>query len=538
MTYTPTDTHHDAYSPDLDADLDTDGAVGDEHDQEHEQEDGGANPWASPTPGGLAWTPARDRLTHHSVVAPTPQPETQPETQPGIQSGTGVEVSTDVDTPATPTIEPPAPQPEAVPVAGPAPVIPVIPVTPVIPATAPSTPAVTPVSPVSPGAQPQTVQAPHTETDTHTETEVDVEVEDGYVPAYADTPQTPTPQAPTVPVSVTQTGLLPDGPTQEAFTTFADITGDDFTEPTDTDDTTDTTGQTLTTASRNANTPTNRVGGLQITDRDRLILAFLARYRYAIYPQITAALGISYETARRRMSKMAKAGLVDKHISHRNTAVLWLPTRQGIAIAGLDLPAPEINLGSLAHTLGLVDLGVMYETRHPDFTVITEREIRAADTRNATDRMRAAYATHGIHVPGPDGHTPGHAELDASGFTPEERAKAERTGPLYCVRINDHTGKASIHVPDMVLVKDPNPDGTPNSIAVELELSHKPAHRWEQVLTAYKHADNIAGVIYWTHKANIANNIRTLAHKHGIAHMIQIKKFTQTEATTFIPLPE
>ena len=87
------------------------------------------------------------------------------------------------------------------------------------------------------------------------------------------------------------------------------------------------------------------------------------------------------------------------------------------------------------------------------------------------------------------------------------------------------------HIPDMVLIRDPNPDGTAKTAAVELELVHKPATKWEQILKAYLDAPHIGEVIYYTNQRKIATGIAKAAAKVGAEHMVQVRRFIPSESS-------
>ncbi|WP_223148587.1 hypothetical protein [Aeromicrobium ginsengisoli] len=177
--------------------------------------------------------------------------------------------------------------------------------------------------------------------------------------------------------------------------------------------------------------------------------------------------------------------------------LLWTVTDLGADASGLNLQAPKsISPSTIRHDLGLVDLGIRFEATGE--TVITEREIRAADTRNSvSDRMAAARQS--------SGHGP---------------------GPVYAVATGAAIGKRrrTLHIPDMVLLRDPI-EGAPQSIAVELELQHKTPMRVRATLFAYKNATNIGAVVFYTDKVAVRNLINQAAIDTGTTNIVTIRKW-------------
>ena len=248
-----------------------------------------------------------------------------------------------------------------------------------------------------------------------------------------------------------------------------------------------------------------------VTSRDIAVLQFLARYRMATYPQIASAFGISYAALRHRMPRLAKEGLVVRRAIGKSAYNVWLLTDTGTKLADMDLAVPTLSWATVAHTLGLVDIGIRFESLGE--IVVTEREIRAADTRDQpSERMRDAMGVAGID----------------DGF---EAAKAR----LYVVNMGDGTRQYA-HIPDMVLARPPAPSGAPRSVAVELELSHKPAAQWKKILAAYKEAPHIGQVIYFTHQSKVRSGILSAAKEVGAEHMVRVRKFEPSEENV-VPLP-
>lgn len=249
---------------------------------------------------------------------------------------------------------------------------------------------------------------------------------------------------------------------------------------------------------------------INVTSRDVAMLQFLGRYKYATYPQLSRAFDMSLTALRQRMPRLAREGLVvRKNAGKANLGTgsahsVWLATLDGLRVADIDLPVATVNWGAVAHTLGLVDIGIILEAKGE--TVVTEREIRAADTRERpSERMLAAMRS------------------DVSTSVDTGRAAGGYVVPLGAA----DTGYG--HIPDMALVRDRNPDGTPNSVAIELELNKKKGDQWRKILRAYKKSQNFANVVYFTHEAAIRNGILKAAAEVGAGDIVTVRKFIANE---------
>ena len=244
--------------------------------------------------------------------------------------------------------------------------------------------------------------------------------------------------------------------------------------------------------------------GMVVTDRDILALQFLTRYGFATYPQLGAYLGMKPSVVRRRMPKLEALGLVTFESVGRACKV-WLPTASGIDLCGLDLTVPKASSATATHSLGLVDLGIGFERRKE--VVVTERELRSADLRGRplSDRMIDALA---LVYPG--------VLVDDL----EERVRGQ--APLFAVPMGG--GQQRFHRPDMVLARPPAPDGSPGSIALELELTRKPRSTWAAVFAGYASAAYIGLVVYYTNKQEIVTALTACAKAMDLDYLIKVVK--------------
>jgi DNA-binding transcriptional ArsR family regulator len=101
----------------------------------------------------------------------------------------------------------------------------------------------------------------------------------------------------------------------------------------------------------------------RLTDRDIVILKFIARYRYAYVDQVARLVDATPGAVSQRLKKLENVGLVRRE-SVTDRQYLWTTRKAGNTVVDLDLP--EIRKGSispvtLAHTVGLCNIGAEFE---------------------------------------------------------------------------------------------------------------------------------------------------------------------------------
>jgi hypothetical protein len=226
-----------------------------------------------------------------------------------------------------------------------------------------------------------------------------------------------------------------------------------------------------------------------LSDRDRLVLAFLSEHRFVHRPHVRQLLGVGDLAAYRRLSALAKAGLVRSGRPLERLPSCYRITRKGLAAIGSTLSAPRpVDLATYAHDVGVAWLylaakaGVWGELRG----VLSERQMRSHD---ASDER-----------------------LDEAG-TP---------GPPLAVRLygSGRAGRERLHYPDLVLI-----DGHGHRIAVELELTAKGRARRERILEGYAADHRFDAVLYVADRSEVARLIERSAARLGIANMVHVQRF-------------
>lgn len=238
----------------------------------------------------------------------------------------------------------------------------------------------------------------------------------------------------------------------------------------------------------------------KVTPRDREIISWLARGRWATGRQVAVAFGMHYSNVRRRLGALRTLGLVDSVATGPSRFLLWRATEDGVGLTGLNLPVPKrIAWGTIIHTLGLIDLSTAFAAAGE--LVLTEAEIRATDTRNAvSDRMAIARG---------QGH----------------RVISDR--PLFAIGARAGGSKNNLHIPDLVLARPFRDDapGAPQSIAIELELRRKTPSRIRETLRAYSAAPNIGLVCVFTHDKQVRDLVDQCAKDTATTDIVVIRRW-------------
>jgi hypothetical protein len=225
----------------------------------------------------------------------------------------------------------------------------------------------------------------------------------------------------------------------------------------------------------------------QITDGDRLLLAYLAEHRLARADQLQVLLGRGAAAVRARVRALVDAGLLSQEVYfHRQPPCLQI-TRQGLAAIGSPLPAPRVDLSTYAHDLGAAWLWLAARDGAfgPLREVIAERTLRSRDRPSRRSTPPLAIGLGGV---GPGG--------------------LER-----------------LHYPDLRLVT-----AAGRRVAVELELTSKGRRRRESILSAYGADPHVDTVLYLVPNRRVGGAILASARRLGIEDLIRVQSVRLPEA--------
>lgn len=264
-----------------------------------------------------------------------------------------------------------------------------------------------------------------------------------------------------------------------------------------------------------------------LTERDLIMMRFLARYRYAYTDQLARLVDGMPKNIIARLRVLEKRGFIRKQpITDRQ--YLWVTRKAGNLL--VDINFPEIRKGSLsyatiAHTIGIANLGVELEREaggrdllgegkglenwempmnrwkfgiwgNPEGRVqgemtVTEREVRQGQLRwrggRSSVEMRQLVS------------------LASTTLDPVELEEGQEG--LFVVY--GAGGKGGEHIPDLVVARERGDGGKPEHIAIELELTPKSPADWKRILRNYRdNGEMYSKVYYFTHKRSISTGIQ------------------------------
>ena len=237
-------------------------------------------------------------------------------------------------------------------------------------------------------------------------------------------------------------------------------------------------------APRPSSRPARRI---TLSEIDLELLRFLAEHRFLLADHAAALLGVTRQTASRRLGRLAAAGYVRQASGLKHQPDMHLITPAGLAAAGSTLPRPRVNTLTYEHDVGVAWLWLAARsgTFAPLSEILAERRLRSQD---------------GARDP--------HAGV---GDLPEPLGV--RKGG-----VGAHGGER-LHYPDLLLRTE---DG--RWVALELELSTKARTRLESILAAYAADPRIAGVVYLVQSQSVARSVERAARRVGVPDLVHIQR--------------
>ena len=229
---------------------------------------------------------------------------------------------------------------------------------------------------------------------------------------------------------------------------------------------------------------TGRGRSVQLTDRDRDVLSFLAEQRLALADQVQALVGTSPAATNTRLRALAAARfLTYRRIFHGQPACCQV-TRKGLAAIGSRLPPPRLDLACYRHDVGAAWLWL-------------------AAGRGAFGALR---------------ETLGERRMRSHDRT------VQWPGEPYGVRVGGfgRDGRERLHYPDLLLIAR---DG--GRTALELELTAKGATRRERIMGGYAADGRIDRLLYLVENNRpgraIGRSLEDAARDVGIGERLTIR---------------
>lgn len=277
-------------------------------------------------------------------------------------------------------------------------------------------------------------------------------------------------------------------------------------------------------------------GSLDITVKDFDFLCFLAKFRYATGRQLSGIHGVSERTAVDRLRGLAGRGLVEP-IKVWGSANVWVVTSAGLLLTGHRFPpvtAARISPALLSHSFIVNNTaanlwgGQVNVLNLPDFpgkfrrdgkgklvfgeSLVGETELQSGFSRKRLQLKAATFRPLIMNMVDEafrewrDAGSPAHD-------SPEVRPGNEF---MWMLMASASVGGA-FHAPDLVVSRPRNPDGSPNSIAVEVELNIKEMAGYERVLRTYYEDRRLYGKVIWVVKnVGPASALERIAKEIGL----------------------
>lgn len=242
-----------------------------------------------------------------------------------------------------------------------------------------------------------------------------------------------------------------------------------------------------TPSATSARAPT-RTSSPKLTDRDRLLLEFIAEHRLVLPAHVQALLGLSAATVSRRLRTLEQAGLLLRNKLFEGYPPHYRIARKGLRLIGSRLPVPKGDV-AVRHDIGVAWLWLA--ARNGTFgslaEVVSERQMRSRDGTEA----------HAARVTGRREQDPFGVRL--SGYGPGSRAQ--------------------LHYPDLLLI-----DRDGRRIAVELELSSKGRARRHRIIGGYAADRHIDAVLYLVQDPRIGREVQDAARRFGSDRRVLVQR--------------
>ena len=259
-------------------------------------------------------------------------------------------------------------------------------------------------------------------------------------------------------------------------------------------------------------------GGGALPEASMVVLAFLAKFRAATTSQIAMVLRVKESSAKARLYRLRKAGLVVSEVLYGPSPMHFL-TDWGARAVGLNIKnmdVRKVNPTTLPHRLVVnhvaaslygAGMNVLNLSDYPQRnrvgtggervwgeTLVSEFEIQSSLAKQRRFDKMGAYQARLMD------------QMDTA-FSEWERRGGVRFGNspewaigneyMLAVYLDPDIDGASYHVPDLAVLRPRAQDGSSRSIAVEVELGHKTVESYEQSMLAYKKDNRMYGHHVW-----------------------------------------
>jgi hypothetical protein len=223
-------------------------------------------------------------------------------------------------------------------------------------------------------------------------------------------------------------------------------------------------------------------GGVVHTPKDEEVVAWIGGLGAAGAEHVMGRFAMGRSWAYARLSRLVLGGLLEQRTLLYRQPGLYIATVEGLRWCGLErLGVYRVGPGGFRHACEVARVAVALQARRPDWRVLSERQLRAAEA----DEGRLVASVKLGQLPG---------------------------------------GRSALHRPDLALV---SPSGV--VVVVEVELSIKAPRRLAAICRAWARARHVERVYYLTEGAT-ARAVERAIREVRAEERITIVPLTRPEA--------
>lgn len=288
-----------------------------------------------------------------------------------------------------------------------------------------------------------------------------------------------------------------------------------------------------------------RVGsGSAVTGQDYQVLEFLAKFKYASDVQVMRMFAnTSVDSAVKRLRKLQKFGFVECRKIFGSRPLYYL-TKAGMLVSGFDLVRvteakftfsmfphqftvnnTAANLwGANVNVLNLRDFPARNRRDSRGRLIFGEELVSELELQSSFGKVRS-FDKSSVYLPELlfnvdeqfarwESDFGGLSVEDGGGFSPEFEIGNEY---MWVVVPPVGSGGVVYHVPDLVVKRPRNVDGSPESIAVEVEINNKSEDDYVRTLEAYYSDKRLYKKVVWVCKdLGPARKLENVAKRIGL----------------------
>lgn len=265
------------------------------------------------------------------------------------------------------------------------------------------------------------------------------------------------------------------------------------------------------------------------------ILQFLAKFRYATHVHLSRLWGVQPNTAMLHLRKLRDKGLVDR-VELWGTDPIWVITKAGMLLSGYDLPnvtAENMSYQLIPHQFTVNHIaanlwgGQLNVLDFEDWPVrnrvdvngdvrFGEELVSETELHSSFNRVRGQSDASVFRALVKDLTDSAFEKWEAKGGAEAGIPSPEfdRGNEFMWILFPPAIVGSAFHFPDLVLKRPRNADGSPESIAIEIEtVDSKGESRYMPALRAYDFDKTFYKKVIWVCKTNSSNKAITNASK-------------------------